>query len=93
MVRKISILVLVVIISAASLADSLFSNVLNISADSTGNVLLVDKSHQKMFVVRSNAPGALEIVKEYRITTGRRRGDKERSGDLKTPEGIYYIIG
>ncbi len=93
MARKISILMLIAVLNAVSLAENLFSNVLNISADSTGNVLLVDKSHQKMFVVRSNAPGAQEIVKEYRITTGRRSGDKERSGDLKTPEGIYYIIG
>ncbi|HPC35656.1 MAG TPA: L,D-transpeptidase family protein [Candidatus Marinimicrobia bacterium] len=91
--RKVSILILIAILFTISWADNLFLNVINISADSTGNVLIVDKSHQKMFVVRSNAPGAQEILKQYRITTGRRNGDKEREGDLKTPEGIYYING
>jgi len=31
------------------------------------------------------------LLKEYRAITGSAVGDKEREGDLKTPEGIYFI--
>ncbi|MDD5765734.1 MAG: L,D-transpeptidase family protein [Candidatus Marinimicrobia bacterium] len=71
----------------------MISNIINISADSTGYIFVVDKTHQKMLMVKSDAPGDLKIVNKYKITTGRRSGDKERRGDLKTPEGIYYIDG
>ncbi|MDD5061993.1 MAG: L,D-transpeptidase family protein [Candidatus Marinimicrobia bacterium] len=91
--RRLLILMLLIQFPVPILADPLFSNVVNVSADSIGYVLVVDKTHQKMFMVKSNAPGALEVSKEYRVTTGRRNGDKEREGDLKTPEGIYYVNG
>jgi len=86
-------LILLIQLPIAILADQIFSNVINISADSTGYILVVDKTHQKMYMVISKTPGALEVVNEYRITTGRQIGDKEREGDLKTPEGIYYVNG
>ncbi|HKJ69226.1 MAG TPA: L,D-transpeptidase family protein [bacterium] len=69
-----------------------FSAVINISADSTENVILVDKARQQLYVVRSPGPGELQMVKSYRVTTGRINGDKQKEGDLKTPEGIYYIV-
>lgn len=69
-----------------------FGSVINISADSTDNVVLVDKSKQQLFVVKSEAPDHLTLLKEYRVTTGQADGNKQREGDMKTPEGIYRVI-
>jgi len=70
-----------------------FGAVINISADSTENIVLVDKSRQTLYIVRSPGPSRLEVVKTFKVTTGRANGDKQVEGDLKTPEGIYYITG
>ncbi len=75
-----------------SATPSQFGAVINISADSTENIVLVDKARQQLFVVRSSAPGHLDLIKTYRVTTGKNNGDKQKEGDLKTPEGIYYIV-
>jgi len=50
-------------------------------------VLLVDKKEQKLHVYRSG--GSWHHVKSYKCTTGKRLGDKTRSQDLRTPEGVY----
>jgi murein L,D-transpeptidase YafK len=63
----------------------------NLSADSTDNVFLVDKANQALFVLTSNAPGMIQVLDTFRITTGKLAGDKEKEGDFKTPEGIYEI--
>lgn len=67
--------------------------IFNISADSSEYVLLVDKKQQTLYVAKSNAPQEVNLVKEFRVTTGKVAGDKEREGDRRTPEGIYYIEG
>jgi len=91
--RQIFIAITLLFLPLTTFAENLISNVINISADSTGYVLVADKTHQKIFIINSDAPGTIKIVKEYKITTGRRSGDKEHRGDLRTPEGIYYING
>ncbi len=53
-----------------------------------GAVLVVDKSRQKLFVHDGKNR---EIVREIVCTTGQVRGDKLVEGDLRTPEGIYFI--
>lgn len=54
---------------------------------SNGHALLVEKKSQQLFIYDSR----LSLVKKFNVTTGRRKGDKERNGDKKTPEGIYYF--
>ncbi len=66
--------------------------IFNISADTTEYILVVDKQQQKLLVVQSPKPQDLQIVGEFRITTGKEPGDKMREGDHRTPEGIYYVI-
>jgi len=65
----------------------------NLSADSVTNVLLVDKSKQSLFVIRSNMPGNVQVLDSFRITTGKVDGNKEVEGDRKTPRSydIYHI--
>ena len=93
MPRKLYSVLLLICLPLAILAENLLTNVVNVSADTTDYIFIVDKLHQKMFMVKSDAPAALKIIYEYKITTGRKNGDKEREGDLKTPEGVYYIDG
>lgn len=56
-------------------------------------ILFINKSKRKMylFIHRGNI---LQLAKQYRIALGYEpNGPKRRVGDLKTPEGRYYIAG
>ena len=52
-----------------------------------GYALLVEKKSQQMFIYNSK----YSLIKVISVTTGMQRGDKERSGDKRTPEGIYFF--
>ena len=47
----------------------------------------VDKEAQRFFWLKAGK------VREYICTTGQGKGDKQLRGDLKTPEGVYFVIG
>ncbi len=49
-------------------------------------VAAVDKSRQRFFLMDGGE------VREYLCTTGQVRGDKQVRGDLKTPEGVYFVV-
>ncbi|MGK7345862.1 MAG: L,D-transpeptidase family protein [Candidatus Nitrospinota bacterium M3_3B_026] len=55
-------------------------------------VLLVDKSRKRLFVLEDGG-GYYSIVKRYDAALGEKRGDKQKSGDRKTPEGLYHVVG
>jgi lipoprotein-anchoring transpeptidase ErfK/SrfK len=50
---------------------------------------IVDKNNQELFIMGYN--GLWEIIDSYNISTGRNKGNKERKGDNKTPEGIFKV--
>ncbi len=52
--------------------------------------LAVDKSKQEFFILERHSP--LTVRAAYPCTTGQADGDKQFEGDLKTPEGIYFIV-
>lgn len=52
--------------------------------------LLVEKSSQRLMLYKAQGT-TLEQVKTYPCSTGKNRGDKKESGDLKTPEGGYFF--
>lgn len=57
-------------------------------------VLTVDKSNNKAELrTLPDAPGASRVLRSFKIATGKVEGDKERQGDNKTPEGIYFTTG
>ena len=37
--------------------------------------------------------GNYSAIKSYRAITGKKMGDKKYSGDNRTPEGIYFVVG
>lgn len=65
---------------------------MNLSAKKVNNVFVVDKAQQMLYLLKSEGPERQEIVNKIRITTGQAQGNKEREGDLKTPEGVYFIV-
>lgn len=59
----------------------------------TPYALVVEKLQHKLSVYRENQFGGYEVIKTYQAVTGKKQGDKQSSGDKRTPEGIYFITG
>ncbi|WP_169726994.1 L,D-transpeptidase family protein [Desulfovibrio cuneatus] len=53
-------------------------------------LIAVDKDKQQLFVFSQK--NQLSQDGTYVCTTGQRMGDKQNQGDLKTPEGIYFVV-
>ncbi len=51
--------------------------------------IAVDKNEQKLFVLTNQSP--IENLFTMPCSTGQATGNKEKEGDLKTPEGIYFV--
>ncbi|MGC8976326.1 MAG: L,D-transpeptidase Cds6 family protein [Candidatus Ratteibacteria bacterium] len=51
----------------------------------------VSKNEQKLYIVSFDGFG-FNVIKEYRCSTGQEKGDKEKAGDKRTPEGAYLLI-
>ncbi len=64
---------------------------LNLSSKNFQYALLIDKSANKLYIIESNQAQQMEILREFKISTGPEKGNKTQIGDKKTPEGIYYI--
>jgi murein L,D-transpeptidase YafK len=61
-----------------------------VESPEAGTFYLVMKKETNSLTVRSfKEPN--KILKEYRAISGTNSGDKEKEGDKKTPEGIYFI--
>ncbi len=59
---------------------------------SVKKALLIDKRANRLYVFSRKQNGELfEEVTDYYITTGKLLGDKNVRGDLKTPEGVYFV--
>ena len=53
-------------------------------------VVAVDKEQQRLFVFEQGS--GLHLKDEFVCTTGQVAGDKHTSGDLRTPEGVYFVV-
>ena len=60
-----------------------------VSAATGERLLLVDKSRHRLYVFDDS----FNPIRSFRVTTGKRAGDKLERGDLKTPEGVYFFTG
>jgi len=52
-------------------------------------VIIVEKASQRVFVYQFN--GDYRLVASFPCATGENGGDKQTSGDRRTPEGIYFF--
>ncbi len=53
-------------------------------------LVAVDKARQMLYLFERRSP--LRLARQYVCTTGQVVGDKYVTGDLKTPEGIYFVV-
>lgn len=64
---------------------------LSLSRD-TEYALIIDKSKNRLYVYRNFGPGLPpELVDDFYIVLGKKTGDKYREGDLRTPNGVYFV--
>lgn len=54
--------------------------------------VVVDKKSQTLYIVQTK-DDMPEVVAKTSVLVGGGEGDKRISGDLKTPEGVYFITG
>jgi murein L,D-transpeptidase YafK len=59
--------------------------------DSVKSALLVDKSNHRLYVYERGADGTPRLQQDFYVSTGKANGNKKLSGDLRTPEGVYFI--
>ncbi len=58
----------------------------------TDYALVVDKGKNRLYVFKNTGPGQPpKAVEDFYIVLGKKTGDKEYEGDLKTPNGVYFI--
>lgn len=54
--------------------------------------LLIDKKANRLYIFSRQKNGRLfEEVNDYYVSTGKLVGDKAVKGDLRTPEGVYFV--
>ena len=83
--------ILLTLVPSIVLAEVFYpSNLLLLDEKFTHHVILVEKSTHTLFVYENNK-GEPRLVKEFKIATGKLKGNKEAQGDHRTPEGIYVI--
>ncbi len=59
---------------------------------SVDTALLIDKSRNRLYVFkRQNEWLPPKLVQNFYVSTGKLRGNKLIKGDLKTPEGVYFV--
>ena len=54
--------------------------------------VLVEKATQQLWVYAKDENGALYVRHSFACSTGEASGDKQLSGDRKTPEGVYFFL-
>ena len=60
-----------------------------VNVNSPADKILVKKSEHKLYLLKNGEP-----IRTYRVSLGSSpKGHKERQGDNRTPEGVYYIDG
>jgi hypothetical protein len=60
-----------------------------VNHDAKNKIIIVDKQKQKLKVYDA----FFGEIKSFKISTGENPGNKLMKGDLKTPEGIFPVIG
>lgn len=54
--------------------------------------ILVEKKYNRLYVFgRSAAGGPPHLIRDYYVSTGKKPGNKHERGDLRTPEGVYFV--
>lgn len=61
-------------------------------ASNVKQVLLVDKTAHRLYVFERHDQDAVpQLVRDFYVSTGKLVGNKQTQGDLRTPEGVYFV--
>ncbi len=59
---------------------------------SINTAILVEKKYNRLYVYgRTSEHEPPRLIRDYYVSTGKKRGNKHIRGDLRTPEGVYFI--
>ncbi|MCK5348925.1 MAG: L,D-transpeptidase, partial [Desulfobacula sp.] len=92
--HKFKIILLLIVLFLLSI--KVFANTLEKLPDSliflpeNSNAILVEKSSQQAFLYSHVGTKIIKKL-QFSCSTGEAYGNKEKSGDKKTPEGVYFI--
>lgn len=59
--------------------------------ESLHTALVVDKHNHRLYVYERGDDGLPKLMRDLYVSTGRANGNKNIEGDLRTPEGVYFI--
>jgi murein L,D-transpeptidase YafK len=82
------LLLLLGVVSIRIGAEQIPACMLNYRHGPEQHFLIVEKSSHSLFVYSNQSS---EPLTRFRVTTGKRIGQKQVEGDSKTPEGIYFF--
>lgn len=74
-----------------SLPQGRLPNTLLTMDRSVHTALVVDKHNHRLYVYERGQDGVPRLLRDLYVSTGRSNGNKNVEGDLRTPEGVYFI--
>ncbi len=86
--RLLAVVLTFLICSATAFASG-WEPMLSSHAYGPERIVAVDKSSQTLIMLERKSP--LHEVRRFPCTTGQSVGDKLVEGDLRTPEGVYFV--
>lgn len=86
---RLILVVLATLLLAAPVRAEGWKARLNSHALSPERLLAITKDGQTLFMLAHQSP--LKVARQFPCTTGQSDGDKLVEGDLKTPEGVYFV--
>ncbi len=91
--KRVILAVVLALMAGAPLSVSAQGWKVTLSANPYGpeHILAIDKESQTFFLLTQKSP--IKMVRKFPCTTGQAEGDKQQRGDLRTPEGVYFIGG
>ncbi|AMK12673.1 L,D-transpeptidase family protein [Pseudodesulfovibrio indicus] len=86
---RFAIIVLTLLMSAGAALAGGWTPVLSSHAFGPERIIAVDKASQELILLERKSP--LHEIRRFPCTTGQSEGDKAVEGDMRTPEGVYFV--
>lgn len=86
---RLILVALTILLSCGTALAEGWQTTLSSHAYGPERIIAVDKASQELIMLERRSP--LREVRRYPCTTGQLVGDKLVEGDLRTPEGVYFV--
>ncbi|WP_319581771.1 L,D-transpeptidase family protein [uncultured Pseudodesulfovibrio sp.] len=86
---RVVFIILTIIMSASTALAGGWTPMLSSHTYGPKRIIAVDKGAQQLIVLEQRSP--LHEVRRFPCTTGQSMGDKAVEGDMRTPEGVYFV--